>query len=95
MIASAALKNREEQMNDIAEKIENELILVGSTAIEDKLQDEVAETISFIKDAGIKLWVLTGDKIETAINIAFSCALLNPEMETFIIDAKTTKDIML
>jgi P-type E1-E2 ATPase len=94
-MAAASLKNREEAINTIAEKIETEFFLVGSTAIEDKLQDEVAETISFIKESGIKLWVLTGDKIETAINIAFSCALLNAEMEMFIIDSKTTKDIML
>ena len=41
------------------------------------------------------MWVLTGDKIETAINIGYSCNLLNQEMETFIIDATSTKDIML
>jgi P-type E1-E2 ATPase len=60
-------------------------LLVGSTAIEDKLQDNVGEAISFIRKAGIKLWVLTGDKIETAINIGFSCKLLDKEMELFII----------
>jgi len=60
-------------------------LLVGSTAIEDKLQDNVGEVISFIRKAGIKLWVLTGDKIETAINIGFSCKLLDKEMELFII----------
>ena len=60
-------------------------MLVGSTAIEDKLQDNVGEAISFIRKAGIKLWVLTGDKIETAINIGFSCKLLDKEMELFII----------
>lgn len=60
-------------------------MLVGSTAIEDKLQDNVGEVISFIRKAGIKLWVLTGDKIETAINIGFSCKLLDKEMELFII----------
>jgi len=59
-------------------------LLVGSTAIEDKLQDNVGEVISFIRKAGIKLWVLTGDKIETAINIGFSCKLLDKEMELFI-----------
>jgi phospholipid-transporting ATPase len=59
---------------------------VGSTAIEDKLQDEVADTIEFMKNAGIKVWVLTGDKIETAINIGISCKLLNEQMEVFIID---------
>ncbi len=55
----------------------------------------MADTISFIKDAGVKLWVLTGDKIETAINIGISCQLLNEEMEMFIIDEKATKKIMM
>ena len=54
-----------------------------------------AGTLEFIKSAGIKVWVLTGDKIETAINIGISCKLLNVDMETFIIDAKLTKDVML
>mmetsp|Transcript_28648 Transcript_28648/g.21374 ORF Transcript_28648/g.21374 Transcript_28648/m.21374 type:complete len:85 (+) Transcript_28648:128-382(+) len=48
-----------------------------------------------MKEAGIKVWVLTGDKIETAINIGLSCQLLNNEMEMFIIDAMSTKDILL
>lgn len=69
----------------MSEIIENDFILIGSTAIEDKLQDNVGEVISFIKQAGIKLWVLTGDKIETAINIGFSCEVLDKEMEIFII----------
>lgn len=67
--------------------------MIGSTAIEDKLQDEVGETIEHIKASGIKLWVLTGDKIETAINIGFACQLLDEEMELFIIDKLKTKDI--
>jgi len=44
------------------------------------LQDEVADTINFLKDAGIKVWVLTGDKVETAINIGISAGLLNDHM---------------
>lgn len=68
---------------------------MGATAIEDKLQENVADTISFIKSAGIKLWVLTGDKIETAINIGLSCALIVEDMETFIVDGKGSKEIML
>lgn len=68
--------------------------MVGTTAIEDKLQDEVKETIEFIKSAGIQIWVLTGDKIETAINIGLSCGLLNLEMETFVIDAHRSKAIL-
>lgn len=50
--------------------------------------------MEFIKAAGIKIWVLTGDKIETAINIGISCRLLNVEMETFIIDGKSSKRVM-
>jgi magnesium-transporting ATPase (P-type) len=53
----------------------------------------VGETIDFIRQADIKLWVLTGDKIETAINIGFSCKLLDKEMEIFIINEITTKNI--
>ena len=56
------------------------LELIGSTAIEDRLQDEVADTIRFMKRTGIKVWVLTGDKIETAINIGFSAGLLDNDM---------------
>ena len=67
--------------------------LIGSTAIEDKLQDEVADVISFIREAGVKFWVLTGDKIETAINIGFSCQVLDHEMEIFIIDRNTARGI--
>ena len=67
--------------------------LIGSTAIEDKLQDNVSEVISFIKEAGVKLWVLTGDKVETAINIGFSCALLNKETEIFIVNEVKSRDI--
>ena len=53
------------------------MYLVGSTAIEDKLQEDVAETILDFKQTGIKVWVLTGDKVETAINIGYSAGLLN------------------
>lgn len=56
--------------------IENNLILLSATAIEDKLQDKVGEVIADLKSAGINVWVLTGDKIETAINIGFACKLL-------------------
>ncbi len=57
---------------EMQDQIEIDMKLVAATAIEDKLQDEVGLTIKTIKDAGIKVWVLTGDKIETAINIGTS-----------------------
>ncbi|OAQ68497.1 phospholipid-translocating P-type ATPase domain-containing protein [Pochonia chlamydosporia 170] len=79
--AASALENREEKMESVAEMIEQELFLLGGTAIEDRLQDGVPDTIALLAKAGIKLWVLTGDKVETAINIGFSCNLLNNDME--------------
>lgn len=63
--ASTAMSNREQLMEDEQDKIEVELLLVGCTAIEDKLQDEVPETIEMLLKANIKLWVLTGDKGRT------------------------------
>jgi P-type E1-E2 ATPase len=82
-------------MNDVAEEIEFDFTLIGSTAIEDKLQDEVGKTIADIKAAGIQVWVLTGDKIETAINIGYSCELLTNDMNMFILQEKKASDIIL
>jgi len=62
---------------DVSAEIETDMQLVGSTAIEDRLQEDVAKTIVSLKDAGIKFWVLTGDKIETAIQIGYATGLLN------------------
>ncbi|CAI4061554.1 hypothetical protein SUVZ_05G2470 [Saccharomyces uvarum] len=89
-IAAASLANREDELEVVADSIERELILLGGTAIEDRLQDGVPDCIELLAKAGIKLWVLTGDKVETAINIGFSCNLLNNEMELLVI--KTTGD---
>ncbi|OAA42687.1 phospholipid-translocating P-type ATPase domain-containing protein [Metarhizium rileyi] len=79
--AASALEDREEKLENVADTIEQELFLLGGTAIEDRLQDGVPDTIALLAKAGIKLWVLTGDKVETAINIGFSCNLLNNDME--------------
>lgn len=73
--------------------METELEVLGATAIEDKLQDDVADTIFALKDAGIKIWVLTGDKIETAINIAYSCKLLDDTLEKAIIDVEEENEV--
>lgn len=67
--AATSLENREEKVDAMYEEIEQNLKLIGATAIEDKLQDGVPQTIANLAAAGIKLWVLTGDKQETAINI--------------------------
>ena len=65
--ASVALDNREEKIDAVCEELEHDLRLLGATAIEDRLQDGVPETIADLKEAGIKVWVATGDKLETAI----------------------------
>ncbi|ODV95683.1 hypothetical protein PACTADRAFT_43115 [Pachysolen tannophilus NRRL Y-2460] len=78
-------ENREELIDRISEELESDLILLGGTAIEDKLQEMVPESINILSKAGIKLWVLTGDKVETAINIGFSCNLLTNDMKLLVI----------
>ncbi|KAL1998752.1 hypothetical protein VTN02DRAFT_5633 [Thermoascus thermophilus] len=83
-LAAAALTDRERKLDEVSSAIEQELMLLGGTAIEDRLQDGVPDTISLLADAGIKLWVLTGDKVETAINIGFSCNLLNNDMDLIV-----------
>ncbi|KAF1949181.1 phospholipid-translocating P-type ATPase [Byssothecium circinans] len=83
-IAANAVAGREEKLEEVSDRIENQLWLIGGTAIEDRLQDGVPDSISLLGKAGIKLWVLTGDKVETAINIGFSCNLLDNDMDLII-----------
>lgn len=83
-LAAAAINDREEKLERVSEMIEQNLTLLGGTAIEDRLQEGVPDTIALLAEAGIKLWVLTGDKVETAINIGFSCNLLNNDMELIV-----------
>lgn len=87
--ASTTLIDRGEELDKAAELIEKDLVLLGATAIEDKLQDGVPETIFTLAQAGIKIWVLTGDRQETAINIGFSCKLLTEEMSLVICNEET------
>ena len=68
------------ELVQVAELIEKELILIGCTAIEDKLQEGVPACIETLSKAGIKIWVLTGDKMETAINIAYGKSLVHEEV---------------
>ncbi|XP_069505591.1 phospholipid-transporting ATPase IK-like isoform X2 [Ambystoma mexicanum] len=75
--------------NEVTEKA---LDLLGVTAIEDKLQEGVPATIQLLQKADIKIWVLTGDKQETAVNIGFSCRLLSEGMD--ILDEKEVCDIL-
>ncbi|XP_045128293.1 phospholipid-transporting ATPase ID-like isoform X3 [Portunus trituberculatus] len=92
--AAVSLDNRDAKLDAIYEEIEKDLVLLGATAIEDKLQDGVPQTIANLAMAGIKIWVLTGDKQETAINIGYSCQLLTDDMvEIFVIDAQSAGEV--
>lgn len=90
-IAAAAVDNRDEKLERVSDAIERNLTLLGGTAIEDRLQDGVPDAIQLLADAGIKLWVLTGDKVETAINIGFSCNLLNNDMDMIMLKVEDEK----
>ncbi|XP_039504530.1 phospholipid-transporting ATPase IA isoform X1 [Pimephales promelas] len=87
--ASTSLQNRALKMEESYELIEKNLQLLGATAIEDKLQDKVPETIETLMKADIKIWILTGDKQETAINIGHSCKLLTKNMGMLVINEDT------
>jgi len=78
--AASTINGRGEALDQAAELIEKDLFLLGATAIEDKLQDGVPDTIHTLQMAGIKVWVLTGDRQETAINIGMSCRLISESM---------------
>jgi magnesium-transporting ATPase (P-type) len=80
--AKANVERREELVAHWQNEIEQGLTYVGTTAIEDRLQDGVPECISTLLAAGLKIWILTGDKVETAINIARSCSLVTPSMDS-------------
>ncbi|XP_063732323.1 phospholipid-transporting ATPase IA isoform X1 [Eleginops maclovinus] len=87
--AGTSLQNRALKLEESYELIEKNLQLLGATAIEDKLQDKVPETIETLMKADIKIWILTGDKQETAINIGHSCKLLTKNMGMLVVNEDT------
>ncbi|XP_058063348.1 phospholipid-transporting ATPase IF [Anopheles bellator] len=92
--ASSSLVDRQAKIEECQRKIETDLELLGATAVEDALQDYVRDTLISLGKAGIKVWVLTGDKVETAYNIALSCGHIPEDsLRYFITDCKTTDDI--
>ncbi|XP_026221873.1 probable phospholipid-transporting ATPase IM isoform X2 [Anabas testudineus] len=94
LFASTVIENREDQLAVLYEELEQGLKLLGATAIEDKLQEGVPETIACLNLADIKIWVLTGDKLETAMNIGYSCNMLRDDMnEVFVISGYTLLEV--
>ncbi|KAI8879317.1 phospholipid-translocating P-type ATPase, partial [Backusella circina FSU 941] len=91
--ASTSTQDRAEKVAKVQEKIETNLKLIGATAIEDKLQEGVPKCIANLRQAGIKIWVLTGDKLETAINIGYASSLLDGGMTLWKIRGGKDHDI--
>jgi len=86
-VAKASLgQDRVENLERLEKKMEQDLIVLGATAIEDKLQDEVPQTIKFFLDSGLQVFLLTGDKRETAVNVANMASLIGCNTTVFTLD---------
>lgn len=87
--------DRDALVDAATDKIEKGLILLGATAVEDKLQEGVPDCIDRLAQAGIRIWVLTGDQMETAINIGYACSLLRQGMKQIVISLESPDIIAL
>nr|XP_014349180.1 PREDICTED: probable phospholipid-transporting ATPase VD [Latimeria chalumnae] len=88
-LAETNIDNREELLLESAMRLETNLTLLGATGIEDRLQEGVPDTVEALRQAGVKIWVLTGDKQETAVNVAYACKLLDQEDKVFTLNASS------
>ncbi|XP_068124167.1 phospholipid-transporting ATPase IH isoform X5 [Hyperolius riggenbachi] len=97
--AQLSLQDREKKLAEAYEQIEQNLILLGATAVEDRLQEKAADTIESLQKAGIKVWVLTGDKMETAAATCYACKLFRRntqllELTTKKIEEQSLHDVL-
>jgi len=83
--ARASMSGREKRVESVIESLETDLNLIGLTGVEDKLQDNVQGTLEMLRNAGIKIWMLTGDKVETATCIAISARLVSKNQSIYTI----------
>uniref|UniRef100_A0A8C3V1X3 ATPase phospholipid transporting 11C n=1 Tax=Catharus ustulatus TaxID=91951 RepID=A0A8C3V1X3_CATUS len=90
--AKMALQDREEKMAKVFDDTEADMHLIGATAVEDRLQEQLAETIEALHAAGMKVWVLTGDKMETAKSTCYACRLFQTSTELLELTARTVGD---
>ena len=92
--ARASMVNREEEISKVIMGLEYEMEFLAVTGVEDKLQENVLETIDVLRQAGISIWMLTGDKIETAKCIAISTGLKMRTEDIKIIAGETDHRII-
>ncbi|KAK3561561.1 hypothetical protein QTP86_008941 [Hemibagrus guttatus] len=83
---------QESMLEELHDQMERELMILGVAAIEDRLQEGVPETIVSLRRAGVKVWVLTGDKTETAVSVGYACKLVDPDTKLF--QGKELSDIL-
>ncbi|KAM3238395.1 phospholipid-transporting ATPase 2 isoform X1 [Capsicum annuum] len=93
--ANSSLVDREWRVAEVCQRIEHGFEIIGVAAIEDRLQDAVPETIETLRKAGINFWMLTGDKQNTAIQIARSCNFVSPEPkgQLLLINGRTDDEV--
>ncbi|GJQ09141.1 hypothetical protein GpartN1_g6649.t1 [Galdieria partita] len=91
--AELALYERESKIYEVWESVECDLSLVGVTAVEDRLQDDVPETISYLRQCGIRIWLLTGDKRETAVNVGVLSGLIGSDSAVYDLTAQTESEM--
>ena len=91
--AQQAIEGREEAIQSVYADIEKGFNLLGATAVEDKLQEGVRDTLVAMAAAGVSVWILTGDKKETAINISYSCGHLQPGMAVLDVTGQTNMTV--
>ncbi|ERF69278.1 hypothetical protein EPUS_03982 [Endocarpon pusillum Z07020] len=90
--ASLSLHKREITMSEVVKThLENELELLGVTGVEDKLQKDVKPSLELLRNAGVKIWMLTGDKVETARCVAVSAKLVSRGQQIHTISKLRTK----
>uniref|UniRef100_A0A3Q3W1N7 Phospholipid-transporting ATPase n=1 Tax=Mola mola TaxID=94237 RepID=A0A3Q3W1N7_MOLML len=90
--ARLTLQDRDEKLMAIYNQVETGMNLIGATAVEDRLQEEAAETMEALQGAGIKVWVLTGDKMETAKSTCYACRLFQRNTELLELTVRTLED---
>ncbi|KAJ8015699.1 hypothetical protein DPEC_G00028830 [Dallia pectoralis] len=90
--ARLSLQDREDKLLKVYNQVETDMSLIGATAVEDRLQEEAAETMEALQGAGIKVWVLTGDKMETAKSTCYACRLFQRGTELLELTVRTLED---
>uniref|UniRef100_A0A671VB25 Phospholipid-transporting ATPase n=1 Tax=Sparus aurata TaxID=8175 RepID=A0A671VB25_SPAAU len=90
--AKLALQDRDKRLAEAYDLIEKDLILLGATAVEDRLQEKAADTIESLHKAGMKVWVLTGDKMETAAATCYASKLFHRNTQILELTTKRTEE---